>query len=289
VLIQETVWLGDMPVATLRPNGAGGVNVFYVHTDHLDTPRLVTDSSNNIRWRWDSDPFGSSAPNENPSSLGLFDYNLRFPGQQYDAVVGLHYNYFRDYDPAIGSYVQSDPMGLAGGSVNTYGYTNGNPIEYSDPTGEFIPQLFGFVLGAGLEYLTNPCASTKDLLIAGGIGALGGGLSKAAFLRFGPKSLTRETGKEWSHSIGRKAVNRWTTGWLNKALNRRGGYNGSWTSPKRHYKHDPSRSPKGWGDFGRRFPLPLQVLDRIPDWAKGTVSAGAAGAAVAGSECECQR
>ena len=37
-LIQETVWFGDTPVATLRPNG-GGVNLFYVHTDHLNTPQ----------------------------------------------------------------------------------------------------------------------------------------------------------------------------------------------------------------------------------------------------------
>ncbi len=59
-LIQETVWLGDIPVATLRPNGSGGVIVFYVHADHLNTPRLVTDTSNNIRWRWDSDPFGTT-------------------------------------------------------------------------------------------------------------------------------------------------------------------------------------------------------------------------------------
>ena len=60
-LIQETVWLGDIPVATLRPNGSSGVIVYYVHTDHLNTPRLVTDTSNNIRWRWESDPFGTTA------------------------------------------------------------------------------------------------------------------------------------------------------------------------------------------------------------------------------------
>jgi RHS repeat-associated protein len=133
-LIQETVWLGDMPIATLRPNGAGGVDVFYVHTDHLNTPRLVTDSSNNIRWRWDSDPFGTTAPNENPSGLGTFVYNLRFPGQQYDAVVGLHYNYFRDYDPAVGRYVESDPIGLKGG-LDTYGYVGGDPLSLVDPLG----------------------------------------------------------------------------------------------------------------------------------------------------------
>jgi RHS repeat-associated protein len=143
-LVQETVWLGDLPVATLRPNGSGGVDLFYVHADHLNTPRLVTDTSNNIRWRWDSDPFGTTAPNQNPSALGLFEYNLRFPGQQYDAVVGLNYNYFRDYDPATGRYAQSDPIGLAGG-LNTYGYVGGNPVEDADPLGLFFDS--GKVIG----------------------------------------------------------------------------------------------------------------------------------------------
>ena len=133
-LVQETVWLGDIPVATVRPNGAGGVILYYVHTDHLNTPRLVTDTANNIRWTWDSDAFGATPPNQNPSGLGTFEYNLRFPGQQYDAVVGLHYNYFRDYDPAVGRYVESDPIGLHGG-YNTYAYTFGNPVMLLDAAG----------------------------------------------------------------------------------------------------------------------------------------------------------
>jgi RHS repeat-associated protein len=142
-LVQETVWLGDIPVATVRPNGAGGVDLYYVHTDHLNTPRLVTDTANNIRWRWDSDAFGTTSPNQNPSGLGTFEYNLRFPGQQYDAVVGLHYNYFRDYDPVVGRYVESDPIGLDGG-VNTYSYTTNNSIMSSDPSG--LIEYFTFFL-----------------------------------------------------------------------------------------------------------------------------------------------
>jgi RHS repeat-associated protein len=105
-----------------------------VHADHLNTPRLVTDTSNNVRWSWESDPFGTTIPNENPQSLGMFAYNLRFPGQQYDPIVGLHYNYFRDYDPATGRYSQSDPIGLRGGP-NTYAYANGNPAMLADPLG----------------------------------------------------------------------------------------------------------------------------------------------------------
>jgi RHS repeat-associated protein len=45
-------------------------------------------------------------------------YNLRFPGQYYDQETGKHYNYFRDYDPAIGRYVESDPLAFAGASIH---------------------------------------------------------------------------------------------------------------------------------------------------------------------------
>ena len=86
--------------------------------------------------KWDSDAFGTTAANENPSALGAFNYNLRFPGQYYDKETGNHYNYFRDnYNPKIGRYMQSDPIGLAGGSFSTYAYVGGNPIRRIDPFG----------------------------------------------------------------------------------------------------------------------------------------------------------
>jgi RHS repeat-associated protein len=106
-----------------------------VLSDHLGTPRQILDSAKRLRWRWDNtDPFGVNAPNQNPQGLGGFGYNLRFPGQYFDAEAGLFYNYFRDYDPRLGRYVQSDPVGLAGG-VNTYAYVGGNPIGKKDPRG----------------------------------------------------------------------------------------------------------------------------------------------------------
>ncbi|HWH39365.1 MAG TPA: RHS repeat-associated core domain-containing protein, partial [Usitatibacter sp.] len=110
----------------------------------LGTPRLITDAANASRWEWPgSDPFGNNAPNENPAGLGIFAYNLRFPGQYFDAETGKHYNYFRDYDPAIGRYIQSDPIGLDGGT-NTFGYVGGNPLLFSDSSGEIaflVPAL----------------------------------------------------------------------------------------------------------------------------------------------------
>jgi RHS repeat-associated protein len=135
-LLQETVWFGDIPVATLRPNG-GGVNVFYVHTDHLNTPRRISRPSDNVVvWRWDGDPFGTTVANEDPDGdSNSFAYALRFPGQYFDSETGLHYNYQRDgYDPAVGRYTQSDPIGFEGG-INTYAYVHGSPVGNSDPLG----------------------------------------------------------------------------------------------------------------------------------------------------------
>jgi RHS repeat-associated protein len=134
VLVQETIWMGDLPVATLRPNGAS-VSIYYVHTDHLGTARKVTrPSDNGLMWRWDPDTFGSVAPNGNPAGLGTFTYNIRFPGQYALAESGLFYSYFRTYDPKMGRFIESDPIGLLGGT-NPYAYVGGNPLSFFDPLG----------------------------------------------------------------------------------------------------------------------------------------------------------
>ena len=139
-LIQETVWLGDIPLATIRPRIGGGIDVYYVHSDHLNTPRTITRSSDNaIVWRWETDPYGTAQADSNPSALGTFVYNLRYPGQYFDSESGLFYNYFRDYDPATGRYVESDPIGLLGG-INTYAYVGGDPLGSIDPTGLAEPR-----------------------------------------------------------------------------------------------------------------------------------------------------
>ncbi len=137
-LTEEIVWLGDIPIISLRPKTGGGINIYNIHTDHLNTPRLITGSVNpDVRWRWDTDPFGVGTPNNNPSGAGAFDFNLRFPGQIYFAEMGLNHNYYRDYDPATGRYAQSDPVGLTGG-INTFTYVFGNPLELSDPMGLLV-------------------------------------------------------------------------------------------------------------------------------------------------------
>ena len=137
--LQETIYLGELPVAVLKPAlapQAATTDLYYVYADHLQAPRVLTRPiDNRMVWRWDNaDPFGVAQPDDNPERLGVLTYNLRFPGQVFDRETNNHYNYFRDYDPQTGRYVQSDPIGLGGG-INTYAYVAGNPVSLSDPAG----------------------------------------------------------------------------------------------------------------------------------------------------------
>jgi RHS repeat-associated protein len=194
-LIQETVWLDGTPVATLQPNGVS-VSIFYVHADHLNTPRRITRPSDSaIVWRWDSNPFGTDTPNQDPDGDSTqFTYNVRFPGQYFDAETGLSYNYFRDYDPQIGRYVESDPIGLKGG-INTYAYVKDNPIAQVDsfglcscPGGEWKQEFgdstlsvaFGGYASVGrINYICRSRPNTKcsaTQVCIGGGPIFGGGL-----------------------------------------------------------------------------------------------------------------
>jgi RHS repeat-associated protein len=122
---------------------AAGNKVYFIETDHLNTPRRISDPANQVVWQWqNNDPFGNNVP----VSAAGFEFNLRFPGQYFDRETNLHYNYFRDYDPSTGRYIQSDPIGLDGG-LNTYLYGDANPISKVDPLG-----LFGCPGGTRQEY-----------------------------------------------------------------------------------------------------------------------------------------
>lgn len=162
-LILEHVWFNGGPVAVLD-----GTDEYYVHTDHLGTPRIITDG-NTIIWRWESGPFGEEAAQEDPDGDQTdFTYNLRLPGQYLDQETGLHYNYFRTYDPSTGRYLESDPIGLVAG-LNTYAYVGNMPTTYSDPIGlirwegEFVVRSATYGLGIvlGTFNLESECVQGK--------------------------------------------------------------------------------------------------------------------------------
>jgi len=124
---RDYVWMDDTPVAVVDD-----AVISFVHADGLDTPRVVTNSAGTVVWNWayKGNPFGEQAP----TSINGYVLNLRFAGQYYDAEAGTVYNGYRYYDPATGRYLQSDPIGLAGG-LSTYSYTNANPLSAVDPLG----------------------------------------------------------------------------------------------------------------------------------------------------------
>ncbi len=124
---REYIYFNNQPVAFIANS-----TIYYIHTDHLNTPQVVTDQNQQVVWMGDYQPFGKlTDTNSETNSIELYS---RFPGQYLDSETGLYYNYFRDYDPSIGRYIQSDPIGLNGG-MNTYAYVGGNPHKYSDPLG----------------------------------------------------------------------------------------------------------------------------------------------------------
>ncbi|ALN79568.1 RHS repeat domain-containing protein [Lysobacter antibioticus] len=135
--IQQAIWLDDLPAGVWSGHGAQQ-KLFYVEADHLGTPRVVIDPVRDVAvWNWDlkGEAFGNSPPNQDPDLDGTaFAFNLRFPGQVFDSISGLSYNYFRYYEAASGRYTQSDPIGLGGG-LATYSYVGNAPLTRIDPFG----------------------------------------------------------------------------------------------------------------------------------------------------------
>ncbi|MBK0026740.1 RHS repeat-associated core domain-containing protein [Stenotrophomonas sp. S48] len=135
---QQAIWLDNYPVALINVPAAGVPELAYVQPDHLGTPRVVIDPVRDVAiWEWSnkSEVFGNQIPSADPDSDGVaFELALRFPGQQATDASGMFYNYQREYDPAVGRYSQSDPIGLAGG-ISTFVYATGNSIGFTDPLG----------------------------------------------------------------------------------------------------------------------------------------------------------
>ena len=135
---QQAIWLDSYPIALINPPSTSVPELAYLQPDHLGTPRVVIDPVRDVAiWEWSSksEAFGNQAPSADPDGDGMaFELALRFPGQQATDASGMSYNYQREYDPTVGRYSQSDPIGLAGG-VGTYGYVSGNPVSSIDPFG----------------------------------------------------------------------------------------------------------------------------------------------------------
>lgn len=144
--VRSYVWADNEPIAQIQyKQNQQTDQLLYVHTDHLATPRLATDATQAAVWRWESQAFGQGQPDNDPDDDSINSFvRLRMPGQYYDGESGLFYNWNRYYDPKVGRYVTSDPIGLGGG-LNTYAYVDSNPLRWIDPEG--LKKVCRYVIG----------------------------------------------------------------------------------------------------------------------------------------------
>lgn len=129
-LITEYVWVEGRPLAMVADAGTAPV-LYYVLTDQLERPVMMTDRDRNVVWQASYLPYG-----EVRSISGTATLNQRFPGQWFQIETGLAYNWHRHYDPSVGRYVQPDPLGMPDGP-SRWVYVNNSPLMKVDPTGEF--------------------------------------------------------------------------------------------------------------------------------------------------------
>ena len=104
-------------------------DAYYYQNDHLGTPQKLISQSGAVVWSANYESFGQAHVD-----AVTVDNPLRFSGQYYDNETGTHYNYFRDYEPKLGRYIESDPIGLLGGG-NSYRYSYNQPTKNIDPKG----------------------------------------------------------------------------------------------------------------------------------------------------------
>ncbi|WP_244298032.1 RHS repeat domain-containing protein [Actinobacillus vicugnae] len=136
-------------------NGEQVVN--YFHCDQIGIPREMTDSQGNIIWKGSYYVWGQlKRSHENYTAHQPF----RLQNQYFDKETGLHYNFFRYYNPILGRFVNQDPIGFAGGE-NLYRFAN-NAQHWIDPLGleTFIINRDLAVLGSSARSRANPITHT---------------------------------------------------------------------------------------------------------------------------------
>jgi len=148
---------------------------YYIITDHLGSPRAVTDAAGAIVKKLDYDSFGNVISDSNPGLSIPFG----FAGGLWDVDTGLVRFGFRDYDADTGRWTARDPIGFAAGDTNLYGYTSNDPVNFVDPSGLFSPTTIAGVVTGAIAGVSGAIASGQDgvgVVIGGFSGAIVGGI-----------------------------------------------------------------------------------------------------------------
>ena len=122
----------DEPIAMIRNN-----QTYYYHADGLGSIIAITDATGNVVQRYEYDSFGNITYQQDAN----FKQPYTYTGREYDNESGLYYYRARYYDAKVGMFISEDPIGFDGGDVNFFAYVGNNPINYTDPTGEYAAAI----------------------------------------------------------------------------------------------------------------------------------------------------
>ena len=124
---------------------------YYIVSDHLGSPRVITDSNGAVLKAYSFDAFGnrSTITDNNPT----MEIPFGFAGGLYDTDTGLIRFGYRDYDSKTGRWTARDPIGLNGGDGDVYAYVFNDPVQLLDPIG---------LLAANHHFTTSYSAGVKS-------------------------------------------------------------------------------------------------------------------------------